>query len=63
MVVTGRQETLDVLVREREGVEQRFGVRSLAIFGSVSRDEDTVDSDVDLLVEFDGPATLVDSLV
>ena len=34
-----------------------FRIKSLAIFGSVARDEARPDSDVDLLVEFDGPAT------
>jgi predicted nucleotidyltransferase len=34
-----------------------FGVKSLAIFGSVARDEAGAQSDVDVLVEFDGPAT------
>ncbi len=57
MVVTGRQNTLDILKQERDVVARVFGVRSLGIFGSVSRDEDSVDSDVDVLVEFDGPAT------
>ncbi len=30
----------------------RHGIRSLALFGSVLRGEDTPDSDIDLLVEF-----------
>jgi len=30
----------------------RFGVKSLALFGSVARDEARSDSDVDILVEF-----------
>lgn len=34
-----------------------FKIKSLAIFGSVARDEAKLDSDVDILVEFDGPAT------
>jgi uncharacterized protein len=34
-----------------------FGVRSLFVFGSVARDEACSDRDVDILVEFDGPAT------
>ena len=35
----------------------RFGVKSLALFGSVARDEARPDSDVDILVEFiDSPA-------
>lgn len=34
-----------------------FGVRRLAIFGSVARDEDASGSDVDILVAFEGQAT------
>ena len=33
----------------------KFRVKSLALFGSISRDETGSGSDVDLLVEFDGP--------
>jgi predicted nucleotidyltransferase len=33
----------------------QFGVKSLALFGSVARDEAGAASDVDLLVEFDRP--------
>ena len=36
----------------------RLGVVSLAVFGSVARDEATPHSDVDILVEFDQPTTL-----
>lgn len=35
----------------------RLGVKSLAIFGSTVRNEATGESDIDLLVEFEGPAT------
>lgn len=38
-------------------LRQRFGVRELKVFGSVARDEATGTSDVDVLVEFDGPTT------
>ena len=34
-----------------------YGVKSLALFGSVARDEATTKSDVDLLVEFEGQVT------
>lgn len=34
-----------------------MGVRSVALFGSVAREQATESSDVDLLVELDGPAT------
>lgn len=36
----------------------RLGVTALAVFGSVARDTARADSDVDILVDFDGPATL-----
>jgi len=35
-----------------------FGVKSLALFGSVARSEARSDSDVDILVEFDRPVGL-----
>ena len=36
----------------------RLGVASLAVFGSVARNEAGPESDVDILVEFHGAATL-----
>ena len=35
----------------------RLAVRRISLFGSVARDEALPGSDVDVLVEFDGPAT------
>ncbi len=36
---------------------QHLGIKSLELFGSVARNEATESSDLDFLVEFDGPAT------
>ena len=36
--------------------QARFGVRSLRLFGSTARDDAQSASDLDLLVEFNGPA-------
>jgi hypothetical protein len=47
---------LQILADHREHLK-RFGVKSLALFGSVARGEARRDSDVDILVEFEGPAT------
>ena len=50
----------DVIARisaQREELIRLFGVRSLSLFGSVARDEGRHDSDVDVLVDFDGPTT------
>ena len=38
-------------------MHRRFGVVDLALFGSTLRGEARADSDVDVLVRFDGPAT------
>lgn len=48
-----REEALTILAKHRASLKQDFGVKSLAIFGSVARDEARADSDVDILVEFD----------
>jgi uncharacterized protein len=51
-----RSEILQILAARREDLA-RMGVESMAIFGSVARDKARSDSDVDLLVYFQGPAT------
>jgi predicted nucleotidyltransferase len=50
-------DALDIL-RSHEAEFRTMGVRSLFIFGSTARNQARPTSDVDLLVEFDGPATL-----
>ena len=39
---------------------KRHGVKRAALFGSIARGEDTVASDIDLLVEFKGRKSLFD---
>lgn len=46
------------LLKARQPQLAEFGVQSLALFGSVARDEAKPDSDVDLLVEFSRPIDL-----
>ncbi len=36
---------------------ERFHLKSIYLFGSVARNEDNEQSDVDVLVDFEGPAT------
>ena len=52
-----RDEILTLLRAHKAILSQRFGVVELALFGSVVRDRAGKDSDVDILVRFDGPAT------
>lgn len=49
--------TVSLLKTHKEELASRFGVRALALFGSVSRNTATATSDIDILVDFDGPAT------
>lgn len=51
-----RDEAMAILSAHRDRW-RRFGVRSLSLFGSVASDEAGPESDLDILVEFDGPAT------
>jgi predicted nucleotidyltransferase len=41
-------------------VAQRFGATNLRLFGSAARDEDSPESDIDLLVELEAGRTLLD---
>ena len=52
-----RAETLDLLSQHKDEMRRRFGVRRLALFGSHARDQAKAGSDIDVLVDFDGPAT------
>jgi predicted nucleotidyltransferase len=52
-----RATTLQLLREHLAALSREFGVTSLALFGSMSRDEAREDSDIDILVSFDGPAT------
>jgi len=48
---------LDLLAQHSEYLRDRFRAKHLALFGSAARDELREDSDIDVLVEFEGPAT------
>ena len=52
-----KKQTLRLLRQSKLKLKERYGVESLALFGSTARDTATTISDIDLLVTFDGPAT------
>ncbi|WP_041464188.1 nucleotidyltransferase family protein [Pelodictyon luteolum] len=52
-----KQSALELLSSSKPELQARFGVVRLALFGSTSRNTATSESDVDVLVAFDGPAT------
>ena len=52
-----RDEVLNTLLAHKPTLFRRFGVADIALFGSFARDLGTDESDVDILVRFNGPAT------
>lgn len=52
-----RTQILGLLAERQQEIAARYGVKRLALFGSAARDELGPSSDVDVLVEFAGPAT------
>jgi predicted nucleotidyltransferase len=52
-----KDEVLKLLTENKPELMRRFGITDLALFGSTARDEASEDSDVDVMVEFDGRST------
>ena len=52
-----REYVLRLLAEHKATLAERFAVSRLALFGSIVRDDAHADSDVDILIDFDGPAT------
>ena len=52
-----RNEAIAKLSMVKPQLTGRFGVNRLALFGSTARDVAGLESDIDILVAFDGPAT------
>ena len=46
---------LQILRQKNAELTKKFGVKSLSLFGSITRNKATAASDVDLLVEFNRP--------
>lgn len=57
-----RQECINKLTREAPYLREKFGVKSLCIFGSVARGENSADSDVDICVDMPPRLVLVAGL-
>jgi predicted nucleotidyltransferase len=55
--MTTREEIIRALKERLGEIQQRFGVSRISLFGSVVRGEARHDSDIDVLVVFEGKAT------
>ena len=49
------EEKKQILRNTKDFLEKKYGVKSLAVFGSFTRGEEKPDSDMDILVEFSRP--------
>jgi len=54
------QAVIGELRRLQPELRKRYPIREMGVFGSWVRGEQTDDSDIDVLVEFDGPIGLLD---
>ena len=52
-----KHHALAILEAHKQKIVERFAVRHFSLFGSTARDEAGDQSDLDILVEFDGAAT------
>ncbi len=50
-----KEEILKYLKQELPYLNQKFKVKSIGLFGSYAREEQTEKSDIDMLVEFETP--------
>jgi len=53
------EEIKEIIKEHKQELEQRFKVKSIAIFGSYAREEQDEESDVDIVVEFKEPVGLL----
>lgn len=47
-----------LLEEKKSYLKEKYSVKSISIFGSYSRNEETPQSDIDILVEFENPVGL-----
>ena len=57
-VATRRRSVIQALANRHDELEE-MGVRYLAVFGSVARDEAGTNSDIDILIDLERPAGLL----
>ena len=53
--MSSQTNTIDKLKSAKPFLLKNYPIRQLALFGSVSRNEDNENSDIDIMVEFDKP--------
>ena len=52
-----RKDVLDLLREHKPIMKERFGISEISLYGSFARDEANDDSDIDVVVKFEGKPT------
>jgi predicted nucleotidyltransferase len=53
------EEIKNILKKHKKELKEKYYVKSIALFGSYVRGEQAANSDIDILVEFEKPITLI----
>jgi len=53
--MTSRSHIKAILTKHKKRLSEKYGLNHIAIFGSYVRDQQTKDSDIDILVDFKHP--------
>ncbi len=53
------KEIKKILKEHKKELKERYFIKNLSVFGSYVRGEQTPESDIDILVEFEKPITLI----
>ncbi len=53
------EEIKKILKEHKKELRERYFIKNLSVFGSYVRGEQTPESDIDILVEFEKPITLI----
>jgi predicted nucleotidyltransferase len=51
-----KQQALELLTKSKTLLQDKYGVTTLGLFGSTARDTATENSDIDILISFEGKA-------
>lgn len=51
-------QTIEAIRAKRDDFERRYGIRLIGVVGSVARGEERADSDIDIVFDLTGNATL-----
>jgi predicted nucleotidyltransferase len=51
-----KQQAIEILSNSKAFLTEKFGVTKIALFGSTARDTAQINSDIDILIDFDSPA-------